>query len=248
MMSEVLPYCGLPPVPGELLNRFNIDPTLILVLTLLAAAQICFVSRPHHRCFGAGGWLIATAALVSPLCALSVSLFSARVAQHMILILLAAPLIAGGWPRAARHAGTKGLWGSAAAFFVALWFWHMPVPYDTTFSSTTVYWSMHLSLFGSAVLLWRQLLHHAPEKTVEVLAAGALTSMQMGLLGAVLTFAGHPLFLWHMTTTEAWGLTPLHDQQLGGVFMWVPGIALFLWAAVRSLSRLWSALERARPA
>ncbi len=67
--------------------------------------------------------------------------------------------------------------------------------------------------------------------------------MQMGLLGAVLTFAGHPLFWPHLLTAPLWGLTALRDQQLGGVFMWVPGIGLFLFAALRSLSRLWSTLE-----
>ena len=136
------------------------------------------------------------------------------------------------------------LWASAAVFFVALWFWHMPTPYDATFSATAVYWLMHVTLFGSALLLWRELLHHHSDRTVDVLAVGALTSMQMGLLGAVLTFAGHPLYFWHLLgLTSVWGLTPLQDQQLGGVFMWVPGILLFLWAALRSLGRLWNALE-----
>jgi putative membrane protein len=72
--------------------------------------------------------------------------------------------------------------------------------------------------------------------------------MQMGLLGAVLTFAAHPMFLSHLSTTWAWGIEPLRDQQLGGVFMWVPGIILFLWAALRSLGRAWTNLESAKPA
>jgi putative membrane protein len=167
----------------------------------------------------------------------------------MILVLVAAPLISLGLPPSApsRHETTR-LWGSGAAFFVALWFWHMPVPYAATFSSDAVYWLMHLSLFGSAILLWRELLHHTPQQTPHVLAVGALTSMQMGLLGAVLTFASHPLFWPHLLTAPLWGLTALRDQQLGGLFMWVPGIGLFLFAALRSLGRLWSALESERPA
>jgi len=131
-------------------------------------------------------------------------------------------------------------------FFGLLWFWHMPVPYDATFASTTIYWAMHVSLFGSAVLLWRELLHHHPAHTASVLLAGLVTSMQMGLLGAVLTLGSRPLFVWHFTTTWPWGLSPLQDQQLGGVLMWVPGIALFLWAALRSLSRLRQALDHPR--
>jgi putative membrane protein len=241
---ERLPYCGSPPIPGELLSRFNLDPVLITVLLALAIWHVSLARGARARLSAGCGWTIAAAAFISPLCALSVSLFSARVGQHMILVLLAAPLIAYALPIRGERRGVAPLWLSAALFFVALWFWHMPAPYDATFSSTTVYWSMHLTLFGTAILWWRELLHHRPERTADVLAVGALTSMQMGLLGAVLTFAGHPLYFWHLVAmTSAWGLTPLQDQQLGGIFMWVPGILLFLWAALRSLGRLWNVLE-----
>lgn len=246
-MPGIVPYCGLPPAPGELLSRFNTDPVLMLALSVLVLMHLSIAGTTRQRSAAAIGWCLAAAALLSPLCALSVSLFSARVGQHMILVLLAAPLIALALPLVSARSGTVRLWLTAGAFAIALWFWHMPVPYDATFRSTAVYWAMHLTLFGSATLLWRELLHHSPDRTLDVLTVGALTSMQMGLLGAVLTFAGRPLFLAHISTTAAWGLSPLHDQQLGGVFMWVPGIALFLGIAIRSCSRLWNALESARP-
>jgi putative membrane protein len=248
MIGQSVPYCGSPPVPAELLHRFNLDPLLILVLSACALAHLSATPRGTPRLLAATGWLIAAMAFISPLCALSVSLFSARVAQHMVLILLAAPLIAVSAPPLSRRHRAQSLWLTAGGFFVALWFWHMPVPYDATFSSTTVYWLMHVTLFGSAILLWRGLLHHSTDRTVEVLGIGALTSMHMGLLGAVLTFAGHPLFLRHLTTTQVWGFSPLRDQQLGGTLMWVPGIVLFLFAALRSSSRLWTALNIEKPA
>jgi len=235
-------------MPAELAGRFNLDPVLIVVLVAVGTAHWAWARRRNEGGYAAAGWLVAAFAFLSPLCALSVSLFGARVAQHMILLLLAAPLIALALPPVPERYGLRGLWGSTAAFFVALWFWHMPVPYDATFLSTPLYWTMHISLFGSGILLWRALLRHRPEHTAQVLAAGALSSMQMGLLGAVLTLANHPMFLWHFGTTGAWGLTPLQDQQIGGLIMWVPGILLFLWAALRSLSRLWNLLEEARPA
>jgi putative membrane protein len=59
----------------------------------------------------------------------------------------------------------------------------------------------------------------------------------------VLALAGRPLFYPHFITTWTWGLTPLQDQQLGGTLMWVPGIGLFLWVAIRSLRRLWNIVE-----
>jgi putative membrane protein len=102
---------------------------------------------------------------------------------------------------------------------------------------------MHVTLFGSAILLWRELLQHRAEDTGAVLFCGMLSSMQMSLLGALLALAGHPQFSVHFATTSLWGLTPLQDQQLGGTIMWVPGMALFLWAALRSLRRVWAMLE-----
>jgi putative membrane protein len=247
-MTE-LPYCGTAPLPGELLSRFNLDPQLIAALGLAVCLQLWWnkSETPRRRSAGTAGWLIAAAAFLSPLCALSVALFSARVAQHMILVLVAAPLIASGMPARARGEGWS-LWIAALAFFSMLWFWHMPWPYEATFTSVSVYWAMHVSLFGSAIWLWRELLHHSPLRTSEALLAGALTSIQMGLLGAILSLAGHALFRWHLLTAWAFGFSPLEDQQLGGVIMWVPGIAFFLWVAIRSLLRLWSSLEEARAA
>jgi len=247
-MLAPLPYCGSAPIPGELLSRFNLDPILVVTLILITWAHVARVPAATDKRRAAAGWIVAAAAFISPLCALSVALFSARIAQHMILILLAAPLIASARPPMARRGGSTTLWLAVASFFVALWFWHMPVPYDLTFESTLLYWLMHVSVFGSAIFLWHELLNHRHDRLVEVLSAGAITSMQMGLLGAILTFASHPLFISHLGTTWLWGLTPLRDQQLGGVFMWVPGIAAFLWTAMRSLGRVWTNLERVKAA
>jgi putative membrane protein len=247
-LNSLIPYCGTPPLPSEILGRFNLDPVLLACLLILAIWHVRAIGRSGVRGYVAAGWLVAAAALVSPLCALSVSLFSARIGQHMILVLIAAPLIALGLPQREARPGRWRSWTAAGAFFGLLWFWHMPLPYEATFTSTPVYWSMHVTLFGSAVLLWREILHHSIEHAFEALAVGVLSSMQMGLLGAVLTLAGHPLFTPHLLTTRAWGLMPLEDQQLGGALMWVPGIGLFLWTSLRSLQRLWSRAVAARPA
>lgn len=252
-MIVQVPYCGTAPLPGTLLVRFNLDPVLIASLVLLCAWQLWMIQRRgalvrQNQILALAGWLVAAGALVSPLCALSVALFSARIAQHMILILVAAPLIALGLPPMRPARAPWRLWWSAAAVFFALWFWHMPVPYDATFTSALIYWGMHITLFGSSILLWHALLDYPSRWTGQVLMAGTLTFLHMGLLGAVLTFADRPLFLWHLTTTAAWGLSPLQDQQLGGSLMWVPGIAFFLWSTLRSLTRLWRSLEGAPPA
>lgn len=240
-------YCGQSPLPAELLGRFNLDPIVIAALIAAFLLQRRAIATPSQRNLAtpAIGWGIAAFAFLSPLCALSVALFSARVGQHMLLMLAAAPLIASGFP-ATRASGSVRLWLASAALFVALWFWHMPVPYAATFRSTPIYWAMHLSLFGSAVWLWTQLFGHSRERAGAALAAGAITSIHMGLLGAVITFAAAPMYSPHFATAQAWGLSALADQQLGGVLMWVPGCALFLAAALRSFLVLWQAPGTAR--
>jgi len=242
MAGATLPYCGLPPVPGTLLARFNLDPFLIGSLLLLAWLLLRLAPK-GQRAAGVAGAVLGAGALLSPLCALSVALFSARIAQHMLLILCAAPLVALALPPPRPGRARLELWGGALAFLIALWFWHMPWPYDATFTSTALYWAMHVTVFGSALLLWHALLHAPQALSLEALAAGCASSVQMGLLGAVLASAQRPLFFPHLATTQVWGLTPLAYQQLGGVLMWVPGIALFLWVALRALSRLRRALE-----
>ncbi|HEV7611564.1 MAG TPA: cytochrome c oxidase assembly protein [Steroidobacteraceae bacterium] len=253
-MIQPVPYCGLPPLPGDILTRFNLDPRLVLVLALCCAVHVLWL---RHRApelhvqgykFAFWGWAVTALALLSPICALSVSLFAARVGQHMLLVLVAAPLIALGWPRSVPAKRSWPIWASSALFFLALWYWHMPVPYQSTFGSVFLYWTMHVTLFGSSIILWREFLAHSPSHTAQVLAAGSITFVQMGLLGAVLALASRPMFPWHFVTTQAWGLTPLQDQQLGGAVMWVPGILLFLWTAIRSMSRLWESVDRVRVA
>jgi putative membrane protein len=234
-----IPYCGAPPVPDALAARWNLDPVLIAALLGLTILHLSAITREQRR-MALIGWTIAAAALLSPLCALSVSLFSARVGQHMILVLVAAPLIGQTLPRGRwRHSP----WWSAAAFTIALWLWHMPAPYDATFHSTAVYWSMHGTLFGSAVWLWHDILGHDREDTLSALGAGTAASIQMAFLGAMLSLSSHALFSWHYTTTEAWGLSPIEDQQLGGSLMWVPGGGFFLWAVLRSLALIWRRIE-----
>ena len=246
-MLQALPYCGGAPGPGALLQRFNADPTLLCILLVLCIGHWYSLRKDHPlQRYALTGWITVTIALVSPLCALSVALFSARVAQHMILVLIAAPLIAKALPFRRFRSNSVSMAVSGFSFFLALWFWHMPVPYAATFRSVSVYWAMHVTLFGSAVWLWRGLLHHPVQGTLPALAVGTFSFVHMGLLGAILTFATRPLFEWHWTTTYAWGLTPLQDQQLGGSFMWVPGVSLSVWIAIRSLHRLSTSFDKSR--
>ena len=124
-----------------------------------------------------------------------------------------------------------------------LWFWHMPLPYDATLRSTPIYWAMHLSLFASGVWHWHALLNAERKNPAKALAAGLVTSTQMGLLGAVLSLSSRAWFDVHWFTAPHWGLSPLADQQLGGMLMWVPGSILFFALALQCFARAWHKLE-----
>ena len=78
-------------------------------------------------------------------------------------------------------------------------------------------------------------------------AIGAIlaSTVQMGLLGALITFAAAPLYAPHLGSTLAWGVAPLDDQQLAGVLMWAPGSLAYLAAAV-AIGWRWLDAERAR--
>lgn len=251
-----LPYCGAPPIPGELWARWNWDPLLLLALGALCVwhAGRCgmFARSPAARprraraCFIAG-WLALALGLISPLCALSVALFSARVTQHMWLIAVAAPLLvlasSLSAPASVRREKSHPF-AAAGLFAIALWSWHWPALYALTFSSDLAYWTMHTTLFGAALLLWRSLLPASSEDVLASVSAGFVTLTHMGLLGALITFASRELYAPHLLTTRAWGLTPLEDQQLGGLIMWIPTGIAFLVAALASVYFVLRAQER----
>jgi putative membrane protein len=239
-LDSLQAYCGAPPAVDQLWARWNLDP--LLIISLVIALSACMILRPaigsrdrdayrrRSLCLY-GGWAIAAAALLSPLCALSVSLMTARVAQHMVLAAVAAPLVALGFARP-RPARPFEAVVAAAVFAGALWFWHAPAPYEATFRSTAIYWAMHLSAFGAALWLWSAGLAAGIRRLGDALAAAALTSLQMALLGAILTFADRPLYAQHLLTTQAWGLSPLADQQLAGVVMWIPAGVILAIAVI----------------
>lgn len=239
--SGFVPYCGHPPVPGDL--AWNTDPMLIGAILAIAVAYLVGCRGPHapsareQAMFGAGLGILA-GALISPLCNLSVALFSARVSQHMMLTLIAAPLIVLGRPERAiavlmrlhktgGHRGRSALTLGGASYAVAMWTWHMPAPYDATLQNNYIYWAMHATTFGAAILLWHALLLDNATRTGLSLMVGFATALQMSLLGAVLTLAPKALFSVHFQTTWPWGLSPLQDQELGGIIMWVPAGVLF---------------------
>src|SRR5690606_14213364 len=173
---------------------------------------------------------------------LSVALFSARATQHMVLLVIAAPLLALALPSVLGAAAMRRLYHRSAAipalaFAALLWGWHVPALYDATFRRDLAYWSVHVSLLAAALPLWMQLLQPGSGQMLARTLAGFGTFMQMGLLGALLTLSPTLLYESHLTTTLAWGLAPVTDQQLGGLIMWIPGCTSLLLAMLYGIYR-----------
>jgi putative membrane protein len=238
----VEPYCGAAPLPTELVNRWNFDPALLVVMVgagmlhMMALRRDETLGQSSRAVLAAIGWALLVILFISPLCALTSALFSARVAHHIILVAGVAPLLVLSLPRGlcTPMSGTIG----AASFIVhtiSLWFWHAPGPYAAALADPSIFWVMELSLLGSAMLLWLAVL--SPLARIGVTLAILLGSVvQMGLLGAVITFARAPLYDAHLGVTAPWGLSALQDQQLAGLIMWVPASIPYLAAALMLLA------------
>jgi putative membrane protein len=233
-------YCGPAAIPENLWLRWNADPLLLAALAILA-----FVIASGRSANARAGWAalaLMVVIFVSPLCALSSALFSARVTHHIILIAAIAPLLALAFPLPRlKH---PPLVPVVAAHAVFIWLWHAPGPYAWGLSTVPGYWLMQFTLLGSGWLMWRSIFSPSLPTGAALMALVA-TIGHMGLLGALIVFAPVPLYVVHFATTAAWGLTPLADQQLAGLLMWVLAMIPYLVAGLRLA---WSSLHVREPA
>jgi putative membrane protein len=225
-------YCGAPSDPSDWIHRWNLDP--VLLVTLGVAAFMAPRSRYPRLVWAAVG--VLALAFVSPLCAMSVALFSARAVHHLLIVTLAAPLIALAFPvRRSKHLGAAFVMST-----ITLWAWHLPSLYDWALADTAMYWLMQISLLGTAAWFW-QALFAAPPVTAALCAI--LGMAQMGMLGALLTFAKAPLYAAHFGTTLPWGLEQVADQQLAGLVMWVLGTIPYAIALAAIARRAWARIS-----
>jgi cytochrome c oxidase assembly factor CtaG/cytochrome c2 len=217
-----------------------------------AAGRSAGIRAGHVACF-ASGCAALVAALVSPIGAASGELSSAHMVQHELLMIVAAPLLVGGLPLLAflfvlphrwRKGATRAMrvpWVSAttsmlmAPAFVwllhaaAIWIWHVPVLYELALQSDTWHAVEHGCFFITASLFWWGLARGRYGRmgygaaVVYVFA----TALHTGLLGAAMTVSPSIWYPAYLGTTARWGMTPLEDQQLAGLIMWVPAGLVF---------------------
>lgn len=235
------PYCGRAPLPDNWLGAWNFDGFLLLSMAALLTLHLTVLVRTGEL-HGKRYWLLAAwgmlaALFISPLCALSSALYSVRVAHHVVLIGLVAPALVMSLPDKWRSAASYKAGGIILIVNIAIvWLWHAPAPYAAAMSSDMLFWAMQLSLLLPALVLWHAVLAPAaPFGTSLTLLLGMV--LQMGLLGALITFARTPLYAPHFGTAEPFGLATMADQQLAGLIMWVPANLPYLVAALLLVGR-----------
>jgi putative membrane protein len=216
-------------------------------------------------CFAAG-WFLLVGALVTPLHWLGGRLFTAHMIEHEVLMVLSAPLlvlarpigaILWALPAAWRHSlGAVARIKAVALVWqrltdpliatvlhgVALWAWHIPALYDAALASDRLHWLQHVSFFATALLFWWALLRGKARTRGYGAAVIYLfaTSLHSSFLGILLALARQPLYPLQTRTAPEWGLTPLEDQQLAGLIMWVPA-GLIYAAAALAFAGVWIA-------
>ena len=280
-VRSVLAHVGRPPAPHDLPVAWTFDPLVVAGLTVAAWLYVRglrrlwqsagvgqVVSRGRSVAF-AGGLTIVFLALISPVDAAGNALFVAHMIQHLLLALVAAPLLAIAaptqpmvWalkPRDRRRAGRwqgrlrrlsrrheVALLGAGFTVYVlSWWIWHAPALYELAVTNDLVHAVQHASLLGGGLAFWWPVLRPKRLPPWVGLIAMFAAAAQSALLAALLTFTARPWYAVYQNRTSAWGISPLQDQQLGGVVMWILAATVYLLLAATFVVRWLGDDERA---
>jgi putative membrane protein len=208
----------------------------------------------------------ASGALVSPIDSLSAELSWVHMVQHMILMMVAAPLLVlghpgfvalwalplswrqkiGGWGRDFdnRYPDWYALWQPLATwslYAIGLWIWHIPWLYQSGLQNRWTHDLQHLTFLITSWLFWRVLLD--PSSRVRLSRGlGVIylftTSLHATALGVFMALSPRVWYPAYEATTSVWNLSALEDQQLAGLIMWMPACMVYAVAAA-ALFALW---------
>jgi len=200
------------------------------------------------------GWMTLFIALVSPIHKLGSLLFSVHMTQHELLMIVAAPLLVLSRPivwflwalpisaredfgRFAKRPKIAALWSAMTVpLFVwllhgsTLWAWHIPSLYEASVEHDWIHALQHTTFLVTALLFWWTLIHGRHGRLSY--GSGVLyvftTAVHTSVLGALMTFAQQLWYPIYDGRTSAFHLTPIEDQQLGGLIMWIPAGVVFI--------------------
>jgi len=229
-------------------NTWAVHPSVAAGLVLLGGLYVYLgglrSARRHVASF-AGALAVLFVALNGPLHNLSDTyLFSAHMAQHLVLTLVFPPLLLYGspahvvrpllrprWVMALGRVVTRPL-VAAIVFTGPIVIWHVPALYEAALRNHNLHIVQHLIFLTTAVLMWWPVLSPVPElpripHLLQLLYL-FLLGIPMSVTGALITLSDSVLYPFYAAAPRVWGLSPLEDQQIGGLLMWVLG-GLMLW-------------------
>jgi putative membrane protein len=257
----------MPPFTPEL----SLHASTLIGVAVLAALYLYALGPLRRRwsaprpewwrpvCFS-GALLVIVVSLNGPIHDLSDRyLFWVHMAQHLLLTLVMPPLFIAGLPGwlidgVTRNPVARGTGRVlthpvfAGVFFSAILLaWHTVDAYDLMMRNHDVHIATHLMFMVAAVLFWWPVVN--PSTALPRLGPGLgmlylfLGQIPMQILGAIITFADRPLYTWYLAAPRTWGMSPLDDQKLGGLLMWVPG-NMWIWGAMSVLFFQWAKKEK----
>jgi putative membrane protein len=166
-------------------------------------------------------------------------LFSAHMVQHLMLTLVAPPLLIMGTPGwmlrpalAWRGVGpvARAVTSAPRAFVifnVVLIAWHLPPMYGLAMAHHPVHIVQHLCFMVAATLMWWPILSPLPELPRLAYPAQMLylflLTIPMSLVAVCIAYSGRILYPAYAAAPRLWGITPLQDQLIGALIMWIPG-------------------------
>jgi putative membrane protein len=182
-------------------------------------------------------------------------LFSAHMVQHLLLTLVMPPLLLWGVPgwmvrpllrarplAAAARAVTRPT-RAFVIFNVVVAAWHLPPVYNTAMAYHSVHILQHLMFMSAAVLMWWPLLSPLPElprlSYPGQMLYCFLMSIPMSIVAIYVAMADRVLYPAYAAAPRLWGVTPLTDQHIGGLIMWVPG-GLFFYVVMSFVFFQWA--------
>ena len=269
--APVLAHGGSAPAPtlANALTTWIADP-LPWFGVLLAAFGYLYavrrVNRSHPRApvparrvvAWLAGLLVILVALTSAIDVYADDLLSVHMVQHLLLIMVAPPLLALGTPvtlalRVASPAARRSLllpilhsravrvlaspWFTWPLFTAAIWVAHFSPLYDAALEEPALHIGEHLLFLVTGALFWWPVVaaDPAPRRLSHwVRLAYLAAQMPVGaVVGLAIYFAPSVLYEHYLTLERSWGPSVLIDQQIGGLIMWSAGdLALLVAMAV----------------
>ena len=183
------------------------------------------------------------AAVLSPLDAEATVHFPVHMIQHVIFVLVAAPLLAASGVLAARP---RSLVLVALLHAVAMWVWHLPALYDAAMENAAIHFVEHLTFLVTALFFWDAVFDTEIDRLRRV-GLVFVTMLQSGALGAIIVFASSPLYDWHVQNPPPGLTSVLEEQQAAGAIMWVPPGVVYLVTMLVLLAPLLSRSDEKEP-